>query len=341
MKIVGFLLLAVLVVACLYFSYTDLKYNQIKNRALIVFGAIAVALDVIYYGVFRQSAIVYEGITLLLIVAISIGMYAMHIWAAGDSKFMMLLVLLVPPSCSEREIMLLNEVMIPVYAFGVGFLYLIVDTGIHVARKEYCVTRGNFVDRIKNAARQFFINSVYVVALLKIEDFVLRKWGLQLGTFQLLFNVCLLILIGKVPALYNRAVFGFILGTSVLYSFGTGVWMVGPIRLLYYAISFLYVVFQIFIAEFNYQEIKTEDVRSGMILSMGTSMNFLRSRVKGLPGVSFEDMRSRITIDEADAIRRWGKSKNGSDKVVIVRKVPFALFISIGCMMYLLIRGVR
>ena len=117
--------------------------------------------------------------------------------------------------------------------------------------------------------------------------------------------------------------------------------MVGSIRLLYYAISFFYVVFQIFIAEFNYQEIKTEDVRSGMILSMGTSMNFLRSRVKGLPGVSFEDMRSRITIDEADAIRRWGKSKNGSDKVVIVRKVPFALFISIGCMMYLLIRGVR
>ena len=157
----------------------------------------------------------------------------------------------------------------------------------------------------------------------------------------MLFNICLLILISKIPTLYSKTAFGFILGASVLYSFGTGMWMLEPIRIIYYLVSFLYVILQILIGEFNYQEINTDDVRDGMILSLGTSMLFMQSRVKNLPGVSFEDMRSRINADEAAAIRRWKKSKGGRETIVIVRKVPFALFLSIGCVLYLMIRRVR
>lgn len=162
-----------------------------------------------------------------------------------------------------------------------------------------------------------------------------------MGTFQLLFNICLLILMSKISALYSKTAFGFILGASVLYSFGTGIWMLEPIRIIYYLVSFLYVILQILIGEFNYQEINTDDVREGMILSLGTSMMLMQSRVRNLPGVSFEDMRSRINADEAAAIRRWKKSKGGREKIVIVRKVPFALFLSIGCVLYLVIRSVR
>lgn len=341
MSIISSLLLMVLMAACIYFSYTDLRYNQIKSNKLVVFGTIGIILDIVLYVGYQRDMAKYAVFTVLILGTISIALYAMHIWAAGDSKLMILIGLLIPPLDSERGILILNEIMIPVYAFGIGFLYLVVDTGIRMVKKEYRFTREQISDRIKKAARQFCINSVYVIAILKIEDYILNKWGVQLGTFQLLFNICLLILMSKIPALYSKTAFGFILGASVLYSFGTGIWMLESIRIIYYLVSFLYVILQILVGEFNYQEINTDDVREGMILSLGTSIMFMQSRVKDLPGVSFEDMRSRINADEAAAVRRWKKSKGGRDKIVIVRKVPFALFLSIGCVLYLVIRSIR
>lgn len=341
MAIVELLLLILLVIACLFFSYTDLRYNRIKNGALLKFCAIGLVLQTVLYGCFRQDAVVYYIITILIIVAISLVMYALHIWAAGDSKFMILLGLLIPPSAKESGMMITNEILIPVYAFGAGFLYLVVDTIIHMVREKYSITRVKNLNRYKYALQQFLINCVYVTAIIKVEDFILKKWNVQLGVLQLLFNLCLTILLGKIPVFQKKETIGFVIGASALYSFGTGIWMLEPIRLVYYALSFIYVLIQILVSQFNYQEILTEEVEEGMILSLGTTISFLQSRVKGLPGASFEDMRSRLTKEEADAVRRWGKSKYGSEKVVIVRKVPFALFISIGCMFYLLIRGLR
>ncbi len=341
MRIISSLLLLTLIVACFYFSYTDLKYNQIKTNKLLAFGVVGVVLDILLYGGYQQDKAKYAALAFIVLVIIAVGLYAMHIWAAGDSKLMILLGMLVPPLNSERGIMMFNEIMIPVYAFGLGFLYLIADTGIHLIKREYHINRMQISDRIKMSACQFVVNCVYIVAILKIENFILQKWDFQLGSFQLIFNICLLILISRIPVLYSKTAFGIILGASVLYSFGTGVWMLEPIRIVYYCVSFLYVVMQIFIGEFNYKEINTEDVREGMILSMGTSMMLMQSRIKGLPGISFEDMRSRINAEEVEAILRWKKSKRGKDKIVIVRKVPFALFISFGCMLYLVIRSIR
>ncbi len=341
MKIIQTLLMGLLVAACLYFSYTDLKFNRIKNSVILAFGLTGAILETVLYGCFRREAAAAYLFTLGIIATLSVVMYAMHIWAAGDSKFMILLGLLIPPSYDEKSVMIINEIMIPVYAFGIGFLYLVLDTGVNILKKQHSFTMEEIKRRGELALKQLVINAIYVMAILKIEDFVMRKWDFQLGIFQLIFNVCLLILLGKMPMFYDKQVVGFVLGTSVLYSFGTGIWMLEPIRLVYYVVSFIYVILQIVISEFNYQEIQTKDVKEGMILSMGTSMAFLTSRVKGLPGVSFEDMRSRISEEEAFAIKKWGKSKGGKGKIVIVRKVPFALFISVGCMVYLVERGLR
>lgn len=341
MAIIEFLLLILLVIACVYFSYTDLRYNRIKNSVLLKLGGIGLALEIVLYGCFRRDAIVYYAATVALISAVSIVMYALHIWAAGDSKFMILLALLIPSSGNESGMMIVNEIMIPVYAFGIGFLYLIGDTAVHLIKEKRSILRGLNVNRYKYVLQQFLINCIYVIAILKIEDFILQKWNVQLGVFQLVFNLCLMILLGKMSLFQRKETAGFVLGASVLYSFGTGVWMLEPIRLVYYALSFLYVLIQVLISEFNYQEIWTRDVEEGMILSLGTSILFMQSRVVGLPGVSFEDMRSRLNKEEAAAVKKWGKSKYGREKIVIVRKVPFALFISVGCLIYLVIRGIR
>ncbi len=66
-----------------------------------------------------------------------------------------------------------------------------------------------------------------------------------------------------------------------------------------------------------------------------TALSFLPSRVQGLPTDSTEDLRSRLTPEQAESIRRWEKSKFGKPYIVIVRKIPFAVFIGIGTAAFL------
>ena len=89
--------------------------------------------------------------------------------------------------------------------------------------------------------------------------------------------------------------------------------------------------------KYNYQEIPTAEVRAGQILSAATVMLFQTSRVRGLPGGMTEDLRSRITSEEAESIHRWEKSVGGKPHVVIVRKIPFAIFIGVGTLAFLII----
>lgn len=47
---------------------------------------------------------------------------------------------------------------------------------------------------------------------------------------------------------------------------------------------------------------------------------------QGLPTGMTEDLRSRITAEEAESIHRWKNSSLGKPFVVIVRKIPFTSF---------------
>ena len=86
-----------------------------------------------------------------------------------------------------------------------------------------------------------------------------------------------------------------------------------------------------------YETISTFGVKKGMILSTFSSMLMQNSRVKGLPGVSSEDLRNRLTEDEAESIRRWGKTPKGQKEIAIVKKIPFAVFIAMGYFTYLVV----
>lgn len=81
--------------------------------------------------------------------------------------------------------------------------------------------------------------------------------------------------------------------------------------------------------------IPTSTVKSGMILSIISVQMMSVSRVKGLPHFSDETTNSRLSEEEAGAIRRWGKSKTGKDYIMIVRYIPFAIFMLIGIVSYL------
>jgi len=92
---------------------------------------------------------------------------------------------------------------------------------------------------------------------------------------------------------------------------------------------------------YNYKDIPTSSVESGMILSSATTLLFQTSSVRHLPTNYSEDMSARLTEEEANAVRRWEHSVKGKPSVIIVRKIPFAVFIPLGFLLFIIIRIVR
>ena len=90
-----------------------------------------------------------------------------------------------------------------------------------------------------------------------------------------------------------------------------------------------------FAEKYNYEWVKTSEVKSGMILSCFAVQQFLCSRVKGLPESTDETTKSRITQEQAESIHRWEKSQYGKEYIMVVRYIPFAVFILAGLITYL------
>jgi hypothetical protein len=93
-----------------------------------------------------------------------------------------------------------------------------------------------------------------------------------------------------------------------------------------------------FIEGFNYKMIAISNLRAGMILSYAAVVPFELSRVQGLPHTTTEDLRSKITQDECDSIKRWAGTNKGSDTIQIVKKIPFAIFILAGFILFGILR---
>ena len=102
------------------------------------------------------------------------------------------------------------------------------------------------------------------------------------------------------------------------------------VNLLLYPLIILLIFLQRWESQYNYMEIPTETVESGMILSATSVLMLQNSRIKGLPNNPSENNTARLTDSEADAIQRWSRSVNGKPTIVIVKKIPFAIFIVLG-----------
>ncbi len=76
---------------------------------------------------------------------------------------------------------------------------------------------------------------------------------------------------------------------------------------------------------YSYTPIKTLDTKRNDIISIISNV-ILNSNIKGLPMKVSEDMAARLTDEEVDSIKRWARTKNGKDELIIVKKIPFAFY---------------
>ena len=327
-------LITLLICMCIYVTVTDFRQGIIQNKVLLITGAIGLAANIVYYGFDGRPFLTAFLLNLGVMMAISIAFYALHIWAAGDSKLLMLTIFLIPARVYYQGNDVTATVVIMIIIFSIAYLY-IVGESVYLGIKEKNLFQINrFKADINMMIKQYIKCTCLVSVFGYIVRFAIPEFYDKNVELMMILNMIIILLS------YNFKLFDkliplvcLIVGTILCYLLaGNGTFY---IDFKIYLLVFVIFILRLFAEKYNYQTIPTSNVEKGMVMAYSTIVCFIPSTIKGLPKEkNTEDMRSRITEEEAESIRRWETSKYGQPEIVIVRKIPFAVFISIGAVIY-------
>ena len=325
-------------VLCLITSITDIRENRISNKLLLLFGIIGIVLNIAQYT-FKTHIIwnIYF-VNLIIVIVFSLLLYIFHIWAAGDSKLLIVMGLLIPANyCIINHQMIPWCVIVVAFSFGISFLYLIAESLWKFSKNRSSFSLENVKKNIYIFLFAYVKNIIYISLALKLENYFAKDWFDNHSIVILGINISVILLVSSLEIMKKRYCILIALVISIAFSIHSGEWFLNTSRLKYYALIIIIMLIRVMISEYNYKTIPTSEIKKGMILSSFSTVFMSKSKITGLPDISHEDMRSRLTNEEADAVVRWGNSKNGLKEVQIVRKIPYAIFIFIGLITYSII----
>lgn len=340
MNIVDVIKLSALIICCILATKTDLQHGTISNKLVVVFGIMGILLDVISIFVSSPDENILFLQNALSLIVISFILYFLKIWAGGDCKLLIVVALLFPSSLYWRLSLTQFTLWYTLgFMFGTGLLYLMTESIILWLREE----REGF---LKDFFWRFIVSiKYYVKALVFLSGFSHIYLKFVYPHFHLptiiYTSICIVYIwiLNRCHFFDSKIILGLLVFFDVAMTLITGNITLSTMWEAY-LITVSFMIIRIFINRYNYKIIDAVDIEKGMILSRMSSLVMQNSTIKGLPDISDESLRSRITSEEVASVIRWSKTKNGYKQIVIVRKMPFAVFISCGVLMYLLFRGV-
>ena len=318
----------------LYSAYSDLKHGVVKNKTLLTSFIVSITIDFIYY--YSNQLLIKSFIfNQLIILVVSFGLFKTGVWGGGDSKLFICLSLLFPAKFYVYGFELSPFSFVLIISFSISFVYLIFDSLKNLHNKD--LTR---INSIKSYFSFEFIKNIIIVSMFfYIVDFVLYMvlFFLKINEPYIIIQfINIIVVIGHgFPSIKDEKIifcvgfiFFFILFLSTRYSN----YKFDVVNLLY--VLFILIV-KILVGQFNYLKINSEDLKEGMILSRYSTMLMIPSKIKNLPTSLKEDMNSRLTSQEVEACKKWSNSAIGTNEFIIVRKMPFASFITIASIIYM------
>lgn len=330
-------LIGIIFMLGIYTSATDIKYGIISNKSIILALTAGTLVNIFYYLRYEEIFVKLYFVNLAGMIILSVLLYAFHFWAAGDSKLLICMAALIPARLYETG----SRIFVPgiflfIMIFLLAYFYVLTESVIYLFRQKKRYQGSKITkQKVKSFIVQYLISMLYLTALGSVwrlffkglydENIILFTTG----------NIFIVILINRIRFLKSKICI-LIIALMDLYMivFYQGI----QFHLLSLLILLVIYLLRYFMNEYNYEEIPTESVKKGMVLSYMTILQFTRSRVKGLPEETSEDMKSRITEEQAEAVCRWKDSKYGKETVIIVRKIPFAIFIFLGTVVFLTVR---
>ena len=313
-------------------SFSDIKKNTIPNHLIAIGLIISLFLQVLSafleIKTNRVSWLIYVLISLLIALAI----YKGGFWAAGDVKLYTVMVFSCPAWLFEET---LNSSVVPyIYIFIPAAIYFIVDTIKHKYEKEerYEYVRISKSDLIDYLKVMICVSAWHSVLFFIFPGFCIHN-SLFITTVQFI-----LVEIFRTRHVFNNSLFLFIhfIIWCLTCFFGHFSFSIEMISI------WIMIALVIFLkneaSAYNYQRVRTTEVKKGMILSCMTVLDFQKSNIKCLPHNISEDLSAKLTEEEAAAVKRWASSVHGKPTIIVVRKIPFAIFIYLGYYLFILMK---
>ena len=320
-------------------SFSDLKEGCIYNRTLLIFTGLSAVIDLIYYGYYARDLFLLFLINFIMLAVISLVLFYSHSFAGGDCKLVLVMGLLYP---ADYYLVYGNTAVTIFFALGIailyGYAYLLLASVYGLLSKKNQMTK----EYVKNYLFSFlksFVSATIYISGVHLLIITLAERGIYINSWIVrLICIGLAWLIGKYDFLRKMYVVLLVLAIDLIGGVILGT-ITFSVNLENYILVLALLLCQMTIRTSLYEEVQITDIKKGMILSMGASLLMQGSRVRGLPGISSEDLKSRLTEEETESIKRWAKSKK-IESLLIVKKIPFAVFIFLGFISYFLIWSV-
>jgi preflagellin peptidase FlaK len=229
-----------------------------------------------------------------------------------------------------------------IFAIGIaiiyGYFYLLISAIWSLVRKKNSLTVKYIRNYVVGFVKSFALATIYISVITLCVIFAAEKgisiniWGTRIGCMVLAWFV------GKYGIFRKWYTIGAALVIDVVLGFALQ-WIPFSINPENYILVIILLLCQMMIKTNLYEEVKLTELKTGMILSTFSSIMMQGSRVRGLPSVSSEDLRDRLTQEQVESILRWGEGRN-IETVSVVRKIPFAVFLSLGYISYLILWGI-
>ena len=336
-------LLLIVIYAGIYATITDLKNSIIPNKMIIKALVASILLSATYYLLYARDLVPLYLINLLCTSVFAFFFYTYNLWAAGDSKLLFLIMAAIPARAYYMNPFgPFPGFFVILITFSIAFICIVIDS-IYQGIKEKNLFKWSIqLPRLTDLLMSYFfmVGSMTLVNILLINLFgyFLSVSGLLITALDFLIVLSLI----QVRLKINKKVLTIVtivMWILIIIIQGSNVSNLIKSKLDLHAwiIVMIVMLLRMVSEKYNYQKVLVDDLKPRMIPSAHSVLMFQMSRVKDLPTCMTEDLRARLDSTQIDAIKRWKNSKNGKDYIVVVKKIPFAIYIGIGTFVFLLI----
>lgn len=317
---------------------SDLREGMIYNKTLLPFMILALLLDSIYY-IFLVSDIFLDFlINTGIIILLCLFLFYTHSFAGGDCKLCIVMALLYP---GRFYLIYAGSVYTLLFAVGFaiffGYVYLLVSSVLKLIKRRNRMT----IDYVKSYLLAFvysFVSATIYISAINLLNYFLYCQGININ-FWFVRVLCIGVawLVGKYKVLKKWYLLGSVAILDVILAVALKMMPIS-INPENYILVIVLLLCQMTIKTNLYEEIEVCNLKKGMILSTISSMMMQNSRVRGLPGISAEDLRNRLSEEEVSSVKRWAEGRD-IVTISIVKKIPFAVFLAMGFACYVAIWG--
>ena len=321
-----------IITLCILCMYTDYQFNIVPNKYLMLLGFPAIIINAI--DLHQQKQVDWKLYFLIMVgtILLALLLYGFHIWAAGDCKLFIVIIMAMPYKCVTlffAGIPLL--IWIPMLSFLIGYIVILVESVLISIKKKQKVD--GLAKRIASGFLSYLRYYIVVIFFYNVLQAMISKAGIIIHNSWIVTVVLYILvsLISYFKLLESWLVVGCVLCADIIISIVVGESIFQRTTLFIWLAVILTNWLRIVADQYNYKAIRLDEVKKGMIMSSISSLMLMNSKNSPLEKVSDESLKSRLSQEEVDRIITYCNEDKERSKIeiTIVKKSPFALFLSL------------